>query len=113
MRWFAPLVAATLVYAMTPGMAEAAENIAHLITHGDTAHGDGHEGGADDRRDGSDEHGCSGPFHACACHNSGLFLVATVDVQPTPEAGLDGDSRPMGGARDSGVVRGVDRPPRR
>jgi len=66
------LVAVFVAYLMAPGSIELTESVAHLVVHGDTAHGDaeGH-----DKQDGTDEHGCSGGYHLCVCHHATGFVV--------------------------------------
>ena len=67
---FVRLIALLLTVAMWPGLSELVELTVHAAEHGDVAHGD------DDEHEnaplGEDEHGCSGTFHLCPCH------------QPTP-----------------------------
>ncbi len=67
--------------AMTPGVRELVLDLAHLVGDGHTAHvdecGDAHD---------EDEHGCTGPFHVCACHAS-MTMAATHEVSiasPSP-----------------------------
>jgi hypothetical protein len=75
MRRSVALVAVFLVYLMTPGSLELTESLGHLVVHGDSAHADPeeHDGQADP--DGSDEHGCSGGYHLCVCHQATGFVV--------------------------------------
>lgn len=87
MRRALPYIAALLAYLMTPGSAEVTENVIHFVANGHSAHAV-----ADDEHQPSDvEHGCSGPFHVCACHQStgfaltriaGLSPIVTSPVQP-------------------------------
>ena len=65
------LIALLLVFVLTPGMAELAENAAHVVIEGHGAHA------LDDVEHApmGDEHGCSGTFHACSCHASPTFIV--------------------------------------
>jgi hypothetical protein len=100
MRRSVALVAVFLVYLMMPGSLELTESLAHLVVHGDTAHGDA-EGHGD--ADGSDEHGCSGGYHLCVCHQASGFVVpfgvvianliapAPNDVPETPEPAPSAD----------------------
>lgn len=77
MRRLLPPIALLLVFVMTPMAAEMAENVVHLLTQGHAAHAlndDAH------RRQGP-EHGCSGPFHVCACHASIAFTAQSVSVE--------------------------------
>lgn len=60
------IVALALLFAVTPGMTEVAESVAHAIGHGDLPH---HED-ADTDPLGCDEHTCTPLFHACGCHAS-------------------------------------------
>lgn len=54
-----------IICGITPGLAETAENLWHVVSAGHLAHAA--EAGADHAPDG-DEHGCSGTFHLCSCH---------------------------------------------
>jgi hypothetical protein len=70
-----PLVALAVIYLMVPGANETLENLVHLAIHGHGAH-------AVDDADhdfGESEHGCSGPYHLCACHSSLPFQAPSVD----------------------------------
>ncbi len=58
-----------LLYVMTPGSTEIAQNVYHLVFEGHDAHD--HPEHAED-----EEHGCSGPYHMCACHSTVAFQVA-------------------------------------
>ena len=71
MRSLLPYMAIIMIYLMTPGAGEFAENIVHLAINGHTAHA------LDDAAHQSegDEHGCSGPFHFCQCHTSTPFTI--------------------------------------
>ena len=64
-------IALVLVFVLTPGMAEFAENAAHIVAEGHGAHA------FDDAEHEpmGDEHGCSGTFHVCSCHASPTFIV--------------------------------------
>lgn len=66
-RSAAHLLIAVLVWSLTPGLNELAENLWHLAVSGHTAHAI--EQGNDHAPEG-DEHGCSGTFHLCGCHHS-------------------------------------------
>lgn len=72
----ARLLVLGLVLAMTPGLAEVVENVAHLAVSGHGAHAA--DQGPDHEPTG-DEHGCSGTFHVCSCHSS----VPSDLVRPT------------------------------
>jgi len=81
------LVALFLVYLMSPGVNEVAENLIHFAATGHSAH-------ALDDADhdfGDDEHGCSGPFHLCACHTSTLFHAQAIRADLTPTLALERD----------------------
>lgn len=71
MRRLLPFVATLLVFSITPLGAELTEHLLHLVTRGQLAH-TGHD--RDHAAEGS-EHGCSGPFHLCACHRTQTFVV--------------------------------------
>lgn len=79
------LLVMVLVWTLTPGLAEVAENVWHLATTGHAAHAV--EQGADHEPVG-DEHGCTGPFHLCSCHHSQAF-----DLLPALEALRQGPQR--------------------
>lgn len=101
------ILAVAMVYVMTPGASELAENVVHLVTHGDSAHSDEHSGETE-----SDEHGCSGPYHACVCHHTSSFV--TVAVRANVAAAISVNVPTPGDATwglDSGYVAEVDRPP--
>lgn len=56
-----------LALSVIPGLAEAVENVGHVLVSGHGAHAlDQGESHAPD----GDEHGCSGTLHLCSCHNS-------------------------------------------
>lgn len=71
MRGLLPYVAVVMVYVMTPGSGELAENLVHLLANGHTAHA---FDDAEHQPQGN-EHCCSGPFHVCQCHTSTGFIV--------------------------------------
>jgi hypothetical protein len=54
-----------LFFAVTPGMPEGVERVAHAVMHGDLPH---HKEAAGEL--GCDEHTCTPLFHACGCHAS-------------------------------------------
>lgn len=76
------LVALALLFAVTPGMTEVAESIAHAVGHGDLPH---HE--ADGGALGCDEHTCTPLFHACGCHAPMSAQTATATAQKHPKRG--------------------------
>jgi hypothetical protein len=71
----AKLLAALLVFMMTPGLTELVDDALHLVETGHTEHAAAHDDGHGEDA----EHGCSGAFHTCGCHASPAFL-------PAPEA---------------------------
>lgn len=62
------LLAFLLVLSILPVTGEVVELVVHWGQHGDVAHGDSDE--HESAPLGSDEHGCSGLFHMCACHTA-------------------------------------------
>ncbi len=58
------MLAFALAGSITPGAREIALDAAHWLVDGHLAHA----GACDDGE--SDEHGCTGAFHTCACHAS-------------------------------------------
>ncbi len=80
-------LALLLVLAILPVTGEAIEFVVHWAEHGDVAHAtsDDHESAPL----GSDEHGCSGLFHMCACHN----VQATAPHQLVVTASVSTDTR--------------------
>lgn len=70
MRLLSQLVAALLVFLLTPGLAEMVDDAVHLVRTGHTEHSATHAGSH-----GTDaEHGCTGTFHTCSCHQTPSFL---------------------------------------
>lgn len=61
-------LALLLVLTILPFTGEVLELGIHWVEHGDVAHADTDEHGSAPL--GSDEHGCSGLFHMCACHTA-------------------------------------------
>lgn len=61
------LIVVGIIWMMTPGLTEAAENLWHVARAGHTAHSP--DAGSDHAPQG-DEHGCSSTFHLCSCHHS-------------------------------------------
>ena len=81
----ARLLVLGLVWSLTPGLTEAAENLWHLAAAGHGAHAVA-EG--DDHAPRGDEHGCSGSYHLCACHHSVTpTLAQAVSLQAPRSAG--------------------------
>ena len=103
------LVAALLVFLVTPGLTELLDDALHVIETGHSEHAEAHEqhGGA------GAEHGCSGTFHTCPCHQSPSFLpasealVVAASVDTSLGAPLRLTDRPADGVR-----RSLRRPPR-
>lgn len=77
-RFPVQLLVAGLIWAITPGLAEVAENAWHLVVAGHQAHA--LDRGADHAPAG-DEHGCSGTFHLCSCHHTLLFDLTAVPLR--------------------------------
>jgi hypothetical protein len=101
-------VAALLLAALLPGVAEVVENAVHLALRGHLAHaapaGDDHETPAD-------EHGCSGTVHVCQCCTSASFtLTAGILVDP-PDRDQAG-ARPFSQRMLNGTLRDIEHPPR-
>jgi hypothetical protein len=103
-----PAIAVLLAYLMVPGAGELTESVIHLIDTGHIAHALDDEAHDFD----GDEHGCSGPFHLCACHASVPFDVR--NRQPAVAApNLLDEPLPweLDDARADGYRTGVFRPP--
>ncbi len=109
MRFAMPCVALLLVFSMTPGAGELAESTVHLVTHGDNAHGD--SAGHQDRGESGGEHGCSGPYHSCSCHQSVSFLTATALDSGHLAAPSSHEAGSIDSVLDSGFVQELLRPP--
>ena len=71
----ARILALLLVLSIVPSTMELVEAVVHWAEHGDSAHGDGHASSA---LGGTDEHGCSGTFHLCACHTANVLAPSVV-----------------------------------
>jgi hypothetical protein len=69
-RWVAKASLIVAIGLMLPGSVELAQDALHLAIEGHTVHEDEHSHG-----DGN-EHGCSGPYHACGCCASATFVTA-------------------------------------
>lgn len=69
------MLAFALAVSITPGAREIALDAAHWLVDGHLAHADACDDGE------SDEHGCTGAFHTCACHAS----VSMIDPTRVPE----------------------------
>lgn len=76
-------VAFLVVLALTPGFAEATEDLAHYVSEGHTLHAPTVENATHEDHDdhekshGDDEHGCSTLFHVCACHSPSPSMITT------------------------------------
>jgi hypothetical protein len=70
----ARILALLLTLSIVPSTMELVEAVVHWAEHGDSAHGDGHGSSAL----GTDEHGCSGTFHLCACHTASVVAPSVV-----------------------------------
>jgi hypothetical protein len=79
-------MAMTLVFLLSPGAAEATENIVHIAT----GHGFAHAAHEDDHHHDeptTDEHGCSATFHSCGCCATVVpFAVRSPLVATTPDS---------------------------
>ncbi len=71
------ILALLLVLAVVPSGMELVELTVHIVRYGDVAHADQHD--TSTKPIGSDEHGCSGTFHVCSCHQvvSAMTPLAT------------------------------------
>jgi hypothetical protein len=100
---------ALLLWGLTPGLAEVTENVGHLLATGHTAHAT--DRGADHAPDG-DEHGCSGAFHFCSCHQSLSSDLAACAACKAPGTAWQPTPHPVSPAPLDSAPRGVERPPR-
>lgn len=83
------ILALLLVLAVIPSGMELVELAVHIAKYGDVAHADQHDKSKSPL--GSDEHGCSGTFHICSCHQvvtATTPLTATVDCVRAPAQSL-------------------------
>src|SRR5690242_325375 len=71
-----------MLYVMTPGSQELTSDVAHWLQNGHTAHAATHA----ERHSPDPEHGCSGPFHVCSCHQASTFLPLAPRVALAPPA---------------------------
>ncbi len=74
------LLALMLVFAILPVTGEVVELVVHWAQHGDVSHAADDAHGSDPL--GTDEHGCSGLFHLCACHSAQATTPQTNSVVP-------------------------------
>ena len=106
-RYCAVLLIALFALAVVPGLAEASENVYHLVMHGDLAHSSqpGH-------LPYNQEHGCGIGCHICSCCHSPFFeksapvrLIAPRFLAGTP---------PVSGRTSigSGFLTAPEEPPR-
>ena len=104
----ARLLVLGLVWSLTPGLTEAAENAWHLAAAGHGAHA---VAAGDDHAPRGDEHGCSGTYHLCACHHSVTpTLAQAVALQAPRSAGRAGTL--LAAPRPDPVRAGPYHPPR-
>lgn len=100
----ARILAILLTLSILPSTMELVEAVVHWAQHGDSAHGDDHDSTAL----GTDEHGCSGTFHLCACHTASVvapsvvtdlsvysFLEYEAGVEPASHVGLGATAPPI------------------
>jgi hypothetical protein len=105
-----------MVVAMMPGLGELVDDAVHFLRTGHTEHSDVHfDGHGDAHPDGhhlDEEHGCSGAFHLCSCHQSPTFLGAPL-LPDLRSAAVD-VVRPsrLSTRGPDGVREDVARPPR-
>lgn len=97
-----------LIWMLTPGLTEAAENLWHVVRSGHAAHAA--DQGADHEPEG-DEHGCSGTFHLCSCHHS-TSTTLTPATAGTELPALDSRLCAPACSTDSPLLSGLFRPPR-
>ena len=87
------VVALALLFAVTPGMTEVVESVAHAVGHGDLPHHEEAEviaGGEHGEGMGGDEHTCTPLFHACGCHAAMSAQTTKTSTQSHPA----GDASP-------------------
>ena len=70
-------LALSMALLMFPGTVEVVQDAVHLAVEGHSAHDDSVDHHADDP---SDEHGCSGPYHACTCCTSATFVAHVAPI---------------------------------
>lgn len=106
-RRILPFVAVALIYLMTPASGEIVENLVHLVATGHAAHA-----AHDEPHQQGPEHGCSGPFHVCACHSSVAFTGAVAEAIGSVSVPAAHDVRWAYAVEPSdGCLHGVFRPP--
>ena len=97
-----------LVLQMTPSVWEAVENVVHLVVEGHAAH----EIADSDHRPEGTEHGCSGPYHVCFCHQTTSFLPSVaVPFMATADDPLRAEFRPATEVFSAGFRDRLFRPP--
>lgn len=112
------LLLVCLAWGMIPGLAVAAENLWSVATTGHVAHAPAAAGVEEIGEPGGDlspvdsEHGCSGAFHFCFCHQSLMSAPSPVvtgapSVVPTERAACG-----TGRIPSDPVLSGLERPPR-
>jgi len=97
-----------LIWMLTPGLTETAENLWHVVRWGHAAHAA--DQGADHEPKG-DEHGCSGTFHLCSCHHS-TSATLTPAIAGTDLPALDRSLSALTSSAESPLLAGLFRPPR-
>lgn len=98
-----------LIWMLTPGLTESAENLLHLLGSGHVAHALSQ---GPDHEPMGDEHGCSGTFHVCSCHQT--LPTALAVARATQKLTLQTmDSTTAGGSLFEGPdLPGLYRPPK-
>ena len=105
------IVALCLAYVIFPASGELTRDLVHLIATGHTEHESGSAHAEHAEHDGA-EHGCSGPYHACVCHQTVAFAppaVAPGAVAPSMCVVVVDQTAAPG---PSGVRGSLFRPPR-
>lgn len=93
---------------MMPGTTEITEAVVHVVAHGDAAHSS--DGDHQDPSSG-DEHGCSGSFHACICHNAPGFLPTLAARVPSATGEHRSELPSLVQAAPMGIALSIFRPP--
>jgi hypothetical protein len=109
------VLAGVLVLVLFPGVAEAADDLAHVVAEGHSLHATASAGNAKDAAQHTDrEHGCTALFHVCGCHASASLVASAplvIDrestIAETPTCVFETKAR---GAAD-GVLGEAFRPP--
>lgn len=109
MRLPARLLVLCLAMFVLPNLAEAAENVWHLLATGHDAHDQ--QAGSDHAPEG-DEHGCSGTYHLCTCcHTAPVDSTRwlTAKIADAPDRGAP---RSVPAGHTSPFLSSLDHPPR-